>query len=118
MRNLSISLLLVMFVSLFTTTSCDDDHHYYNPIVGNWSLTDPVDAYYNEYYFYPDGTGIYYIDDYYGESTYYFTWETYHSYLYVYFNTGETWTYRWDFRYGCLYLYPIGSPYPFIYQPF
>lgn len=117
MRKLSIPLLLVMFVSLFTTTSCDDDD-YYNPVVGNWSIIEPANAYYNEYCFYPDGTGTYYIDDYAGQSTYYFTWQTYEDFLYIYFNMGDTWTFNWDVSFGCLYLYPIGSPYPYVYKPF
>lgn len=69
MRNFSLSLILVMFVALFTT-SCDDDDYYCSPIEGNWEIVDPPNVDYNEYSFFHDGTGAYYIEDYYGNSTY------------------------------------------------
>lgn len=117
MRNFSLSLILVMFVALFTT-SCDDDEGYCSPIEGNWEIVDPPNVDYNEYSFFHDGTGAYYIEDYYGNSTYYFTWQIYGDSLYVYFTTGDTWTFRWYISNGYLYLYRNGAVVPLIYAPF
>lgn len=118
MRNFSVSLLLVMFFALFTTSCDDDDDYYMSPIEGSWAIVDPPEVDYNEYFFFSDGTGTYYIEDYAGNSTYYFTWQTFGNVLYVYFNTGDTWRYTWYLRDGYLYMYRDGTNVPLVYAPF
>ncbi|MDE6199336.1 MAG: hypothetical protein K2L55_03315 [Muribaculaceae bacterium] len=117
MRNFSLSLMLVMFVALFTT-SCTEEDDYWSPIEGCWAIVDPPGADYNEYCFNHDGTGSYFISDYAGQSTYYFTWETFDNTLYVYFATGDTWRFTWYIRGAYLYLYPVGSGVPYVYEAF
>lgn len=117
-RNFSLLLtLLVMFAALFMT-SCDDDDDYYSPLEGSWYIVEPPTADYNEYDFYSNGTGNYYVEDYAGNSNYYFTWETFGSDLYIYFAQGDTWRFSWLIRDGYLYLYPYGGGLPLVYAPF
>lgn len=118
MRNFSLSLLLVMFAAMFMTSCDDDDDYWYSPLEGSWTIVDPPGVDYNEYTFYSDGTGVYYIEDYAGNPSYYFTWETFNNNLYVYFNMGETWRFTWLIRDGYLYLYSPGSGVPLVYAPF
>ncbi|MBD5210426.1 MAG: hypothetical protein HDS69_04430 [Bacteroidales bacterium] len=117
-RRFPLALLAVMLVSLLTTSCDDDDDFIYSPLIGHWSIVSPPYADYNEYHFMSDGTGYYYIDDYAGQSTYYFTYETYDDVLNVYFNMGDTWSFNWGLSNGYMYLYPFGSGETLVYERF
>lgn len=111
-------LLITIFVGL---TSCSDEPYYYDapPFVGGWQLVGPPSVGYNEFVFYPDGSGTYYVNDYYGEDTYYMEWEVYGSQLTVYFPSDfDTMYFSWRYANGYLYLYPDGGGQPWVYSPF
>lgn len=107
--------LALLVTSLFTLTGCADENDFYGPsIIGGWQLVS-TNTGYNEFTFYPDGSGSYYVDDYYGEDYYYIDWETWGNQLNIYFPT-ETWQFSWSIRNGYLYLYPYGGGEPWVYQ--
>lgn len=70
------TLIATVLIMTLTITSCtDDDEPYYNhPLVGTWQMVSPVGIFYNEFTFYPDGSGNYYVSDQYGEDNYYIEW--------------------------------------------
>lgn len=112
--------LLLMVVALMccvTLSSCEDDGYYYgNPIVGRWQLIAPTNVDYNEYVFYSNGTGAYYIQDAWGEDEYYFRWDVFGDQLSIYFDNGENWYFGWTVQGYNLYLYPDNSGIPLVYQ--
>lgn len=111
--------LAVILSTLLALTACDpdDDYYYDPPIVGGWQLIAPSTIGYNEFYFYPDGSGTYYVDDYYGEDSYYIEWDIYGQQLTVYFpDQGDTMYFSWAVRGATLYLYPSGGGEPWVYQ--
>ncbi|MCM1520221.1 MAG: hypothetical protein NC098_05490 [Lachnoclostridium sp.] len=107
---------LVAIICCMSMTSCDDEDNYGNPIIGRWQLIAPTNVDYNEYYFYPDGTGAYYISDAWGQDMYYFDWNTYGDQLTIYFDNGDIWNYGWTVQGYNLYLYPDNSGIPLVYQ--
>lgn len=114
-RTFTFRALMLMMIVVGLSSCADDDPYFSNsPIVGSWYLVDPPTAIYNEFDFYPDGSGNYYADDGYG--TEYITWETWGSQLNVYFTT-ETWQFNWAMRGGYLYLYPYGDGSTLVYAP-
>ncbi len=111
------SVLMIAF-SLLGLTSCADEPYYGEPpIIGGWQLVGPPSVGYNEFVFYPDGSGTYYVDDAYGTDTYYIEWETFGNELTVYFST-DTMYFNWAIRNGYLYLYPIDGVPAWMYSPF
>lgn len=109
----TVIMLLLTFVGL---TSCSDDDPYYDsPILGGWYLVDSPGAIYNEFEFYPDGTGNYYAEDGYGDE--FIEWEIIGNQLSIYFPS-ETWNFTWILQGGYLYLYPYGGGAVMIYAPF
>ncbi|MBD5345016.1 MAG: hypothetical protein HDR90_08550 [Bacteroides sp.] len=113
-----ITLLFAAVMVCLAFTSCDDDDYYNNPLVGRWELVAPTDVDYNCFYFYPDGTGQYYVDDFWGEDWYYFSWEVNGPNLAVYFNNGDVWYYSWTVQGSSLYLYAPGENVPYVYNYF
>ncbi|MCI9286077.1 MAG: hypothetical protein HFJ91_09915 [Muribaculaceae bacterium] len=112
-------LLGMMLVAMVMLQSCDpDDDYYYDdpPLVGTWELVSPPTIGYNEFTFYPDGSGTYYVNDYYGEDTYYIEWEAWGGQLTVYFpGQMDTMYFNWSIRGNNLYLYPDDGSGPWIY---
>lgn len=114
-RRFTFHALMLMLVMVGLTSCADDDPYYdYSPIIGDWYLVDPPTAIYNEFSFYPDGSGNYYADDGYGDE--YISWETWGNQLNVYFST-ETWQFTWAMRGGYLYLYPFDGGQTLVYAP-
>ena len=108
--------LMAAIVCCISLTSCDDNDYYGNPIVGRWQLIAPTNVDYNEYAFFGNGSGRYFVSDAWGEDYYYFTWETYGDRLNVYFDNGDVWYFGWTVQGYNLYLYPDNSPIPLVYQ--
>lgn len=114
------SLLSLILLAMLTVTSCDtDDDLYGNPIVGNWQMVAPLDQFYNEFSFYADGTGSYYVEDDLGPDTYYIEWYTDGPELWVYFPDtmgADSMYFTWRVSGPTLYLYPDGAGTPWVYQ--
>lgn len=115
------AMLTVILVSAMCFTACDDDDDYYygNPIVGDWQMVSQTGYFYNEFTFYPDGTGTYYVEDQYGSDTYYIQWDTYGSQLTVDFpNQMDTMYFNWSVQGNTLYLYPDDGGNPWVYRAY
>lgn len=114
------SLLSVILLAMLTVSACDTEDDYYgSPIVGSWRMVAPLDQFYNEFTFYPDGTGSYFVDDYWGPDTYYIEWYTEGPELWVYFPDtmgADNMYFRWRVIGSSLYLYPDGGGTPWVYQ--
>lgn len=114
----SLRLLAVALVALTAAvlTACDDDEPYYtSPLVGDWVMIaddqGPVDDGLQPVFnFYSDGTGIYTDYDQWGyEYTYDIFWQPSGTMLYVMFDDGQQWSYRWSVTGSLLYLYDIDT---------
>lgn len=114
----SVMAIVAVIMACMTMTSCQDDNYYNHPLVGNWELVAPAGEDYNCFYFYPDGSGQYYVEDYWGNDWYNFAWETDGNYLTVYFRNGDVWYYRWAMQGYSLYLYTQGNIEPYVYNYF
>ncbi len=113
-----LALMVIAIVAGWSMTSCDDGDYYNHPLVGNWALVAPTNVDYNEYYFYPDGTGQYFVSDYWGQDYYNFAWDTAGPNLTVYFYNGDVWQFGWTVQGNSLYLYSGNDPVPYVYTYF
>ncbi|MBR1882527.1 MAG: hypothetical protein IJ808_05855 [Muribaculaceae bacterium] len=101
--------LATLAVLMLAVTSCEDDDHYY--ILGHWEKVAVVEngyeypldyGEYEEYYFYDDGTGIYWSET--GIQTEFF-WNTdYNNQLYIRHSDGLTERLYYRMRHGELLL--------------
>ena len=113
------ALIATVLIMTLTLTSCTDyDEPYYNhTLVGTWQMVSPVGLFYNEFTFYPDGSGNYYVSDQYGEDNYYIEWYVNGSQLTVDFpDQMDTMYFTWSVTGYSLYLYPSTGGNPWVYQ--
>lgn len=114
-----ILVMMVAVMSVMALSSCDDDDTYYgNPLTGRWQLIAPTNVNYNEWVLNPNGTGTYFVSDYWGDDYYPIRWNSYGNQLQVYFQNGEVWNYGWTVQGYTLYLYPDNSGIPLVYQSY
>ncbi|MCM1163572.1 MAG: hypothetical protein NC339_04910 [Muribaculaceae bacterium] len=99
-------------------SSCDPDDEYYgNPLVGTWQMVAPLDGFYNEFTFYADGSGTYYVEDDWGRDNYYINWYLYGNQLQVDFpDQMDTMYFTCQVSGYSLYLYPSDGGTPWVYQ--
>lgn len=107
-----ISALILSFTALLTLSSCDQDDPYYSPLVGGWISSydnaGPINVYnydyYNEYYFYDNGTGQYcYYDNYRNLVAISFVWTSYNdNYVNIRYETGDSFNFYYHFINGYL----------------
>ena len=113
----SVILLTVMLYAL-PLTSCDDDDYFGDPLVGTWQMVAPADSFYNEFTFNPDGSGTYYVEDWFGADTYYIEWYTTgRDRLVVEFpNEWDSMYFIYNVSGRSLYLYPEEGGDPWVYR--
>ncbi len=117
--------LLFIAVATLMLSSCDsdDEPYYYDDLdprlVGEWVLVSNSGPFDNEFIFYSNGTGSYYVNDSYGPTTYYINWWTYGDNLTVDFPNqgGDQMYFSYEFMGGYLYLYPSSGG-TWIYEPY
>ena len=110
-------MMLFMFATLTALTSCepDDDNPFY--LNGTWQQVAPTIDGYAAYTFYSDGTGYYYVDDYYGEDEYDFVWWTEGpSGLVIDYGYGDVYSYGYSVQRYDLYLYPDDGSNPLVFR--
>ncbi len=102
--------LATVAILLTSLSGCDsDEDYYYSPLIGDWVLVaddyGPVEINQSTFTFYGDGTGYFTdYDDWGYEYNYNIFWEPDGQLLYVTFDDGNTWTYRWAIAGNYLYL--------------
>lgn len=112
-------MVVALIIASITLVSCDDDDDYYygSPLVGTWQMVAPVGQFYNEFTFYANGSGSYYVEDYYGSDEYYIEWWTNGSALTVDFpDEMDTMYFTYRISGYSLYLYPSEGGEPWVYQ--
>ena len=110
-------MMLFMFTTLTALTSCEpeDDDPFY--LTGSWQQVAPTIDGYAAYTFYGDGTGYYYVDDYYGEDVYDFVWWTEGpSGLVIDYGYGDIYSYGYSVQGYDLYLYPDDGGNPLVFR--
>lgn len=118
-----ITLAAFAFLAL-TFSGCEDnDDYYYSPLIGDWELVSddygPVTLNQSVFSFYGDGAGIYTdYDDWGYEYNYDIFWEPDGDLLYVSFDDGNYWTYRWAIAGSYLYLTDIETGSRLTFQAF
>ncbi|MCM1521119.1 MAG: hypothetical protein NC039_00535 [Muribaculaceae bacterium] len=112
------SLLTVLLITVTLTSSCNDEEEFYdNPLVGTWQMVAPLDEFYNEFTFYADGSGSYYVEDDWGSDTYYIYWYVYGNQLQVDFpDQMDSMYFTWQSDGYTLYLYPSDGSMPWVYR--
>lgn len=112
------AIITAIILATLSLTSCDDDDEYYgNPLVGTWQMIAPLDGFYNEFTFYSDGSGAYYVEDSWGSDTYYINWYLYGSQLQVDFpDQMDTMYFTCSIQGYNLFLYPDNGGNPWVYQ--
>lgn len=116
-RSLRALLMMLLTITAFTTlTSCDpddEDQPYY--LTGTWVQVAPTIDGYASYTFYGNGTGYYYVNDYYGEDEYDFAWWTEGpSGLVIDYGYGEVYSFGYSLSGNNLYLYPDNGDNPLV----
>lgn len=96
-------------------TACDEnDEYYYSPLIGDWVLVaddyGPVEVNQSTFNLYADGSGIFTDYDEWGyEYTYNIFWQPDGTLLYITFNDGTGWTYRWAITGSTLFLTDVDT---------
>ncbi|MDE5727690.1 MAG: hypothetical protein K2H83_03825 [Duncaniella sp.] len=111
-------LLAVIMTAALSLTSCvvDDEDPF---ITGNWRMVAPLGDFYNEFSFRRNGTGYYYVEDYYGQDTFDIIWYTSGNQLTVEFpDQMDQMYFTWQSNGDVLYLYPWEGGDTWIYNRF
>lgn len=106
-------LLVAITVAALSLSSCapdDDGPEAY--IIGDWYMVAPLGDIYNEFTFYSNGTGSYYVEDAWGADEYYIEWYTSGNSLTIDFPYDYDQMYfQWQCNGDVLYLQPsTGGP--------
>lgn len=108
-----LSLIAFAFIAAALSACAEDDDFYYSPLIGDWVLVadeyGPVEGYQPIFQFYSSGAGTYIDYDWDNEYTYDIYWVTDGNRLYINFDDGQQWAYRWDIDGTLLYLTDLDS---------
>lgn len=112
-------LLAAIMTAMFAMTSCvpdDDDDPF---ITGRWYMVAPLGDIYNEFIFNSNGTGTYYVEDVWGQDTYYINWYTAGNQLTVEFpDEFDQMYFQWQSNGEVLYLQPSTGGPTWVYNRF
>ena len=112
------ALLTTIFLATLALQSCaTDDEYYDHPLVGTWQMVAPLNGFYNEFTFYSNGTGAYFVEDDWGQDNYYINWYAYGNQLQVEFpDQMDTMSFTWQMDGYSLYLYPVEGGATWVYR--
>jgi len=111
----TLGLFMAMLSAVTTLSSCDPDDDLYYSIEGYWQQIAPSVDGYVSYSFYNDGTGEYYVNDYYGEEFNDFIWWTNGMTLTVDYGY-DIYYYTWQTQGDNLYLTPDDGSAPLVFR--
>jgi hypothetical protein len=112
------ALIMAVILATLSLQSCaEDDEYYGNPLVGTWQMVAPLNGFYNQFTFYSNGTGTYYVEDDWGSDSYYINWYVYGNQLQVEFpDEMDTMSFLWQIDGYSLYLYPSDGSATWVYR--